>query len=665
MQKKSEKINKEILYHHNFLNWLDKAKMGYDTWGSSGPDVIFDDYSLLGEFKIKENKTSYKEAFIEIQKRKKAEFDINNFKNFFILTKDYIRVYDTKSVEWDNNDFKLYLSKYDFAQNCLVTFVNKEKDRKSFLEFVENNCNKISVDGHLSNVLDLLLSDELALNLMDAIMIISKLNDKPIYLRKVIVYNAGLSDEYSIEFKTHDDLNMVRSSLIEKYYVDNFEKVKEYIKHNYSSHLSDTKKSNLGKYYTPKFVVEYMKRMLENIITPDVTVMDIACGCGAFLEIFSDCHIIGRDIDYNAIDVLKTLGFVNIAVDNSLVNVNRDKYRLTDTDKLVIIGNPPYNDTTSKNKRFGTKRKTTPGMDIDPDIYAKDLGQSFLKAYAKLNPDYICILHPLAYLIKQSNFNSLKMFTQNYKLTRGVIFSSSNFPDLKGNTEFPVLIAFYEKGNMTYDYIKNFEFEILNNEKRYKLTNFETIDTIVNGEKYIRKYPTKKDRANIVKSDIDLYQYNIRDTNSLMSSGNLMCLNTTEDLNYVTVNFKELYKYSYLNMYKAYFKNDYLVGNLSPLININEYEQNIDLQNLMIIGTILKNRHRLSCFDYTNKNSFIYTKFLVSDFRRLSKEYKGDFNFYEAFLKIIDNEDLSDIDKIYDLISEYFYKMKINFGLVE
>lgn len=33
----------------------------------------------------------------------------------------------------------------------------------------------------------------------------------------------------------------------------------------------------------------------------------------------------------------------------------------------------------------------------------QDLGRAFLKAYATLQPDYICLLHPLAYLTKASN----------------------------------------------------------------------------------------------------------------------------------------------------------------------------------------------------------------------------------------------------------------------
>lgn len=652
-----EKKNKEILYHHKFLTWLDIAEINYDTWGSSGPDVIFDDFDILGEFKIDESKTSYKNALIEIQKRTKEEFQIRNYKHFFILTKEYIRIYKTDTIDWENDDFKTYATNFDYVKNSYAVFKNNEDNRNSFIDFVKNNFNKISVDAHMDEVLDLLLSEELDLTVMDAIIIVSNLNSTPVFLKNSIVYNAGNDNEYAIVFKSKNGLENVKKRLINKYYINDLKKVREYIKHNYSSHLSDTKKSNLGKYYTPKFIVEIMKDKMNKLIDSDTYVLDLACGCGAFLEIFDDCHTYGRDIDQNAIDVLSILGIPNIAQDNSLVNVSREKYNISDDADIIIIGNPPYNDVTSKNKRFGTNAKSETGIEIDADISSKDLGQCFLKAFSKLEPKYICVLHPLAYLIKPTNFKNLKVLTDKYKLKEGIIFSSSHFPDLSGNTEFPIVIAIYEKGSMDYEYIKNFRFNILNSEKTFILSNFETIDTIYNEKKYINKYPIKKDEKHIQKSDIDLYQYNIRDTNSLMSSGNLMYISTTDNLNYVTVNFKDLYKYSYLNMYRFYFKNHYLIGNLSPLINISEYENDKTLHDLMIIGTILKNKHRIKCFDYTDKSSIIYTKFLINDYKRKAKAYSEQINFYQLFIDIVENGKTENEEKIFELISDYFNKL--------
>lgn len=655
--------DKEIKYHHIFLTWLDDANIKYDSWGAAGPDVLFEDFDIIGEFKIEENKTSYKNAFKEIQSRKNPKFNIKNFKHFFILTKKYIRIYETNTIDWDNQNFNNYISNFDYIKESKTVFLNNEKDKNKFLEYIQANCNKISVDAHMSDVLDLLLSDELDISIMDAIIIITKLNENPIFLKNKIIYNPSEDNEYEIVFKSKEVLDTVKKRLINKYYIKNINNVKEYIKFNYSSHLSDQKKSNLGKYYTPKSVVKLVKDQIQLFLNNDTYVMDLACGCGAFMEIFDDCHIYGRDIDENAIGVLEILGIKNVDTDNSLVNVCREKYNISNDADLIIVGNPPYNDTTSKNKRFGTNAKTVTDIEIDADIYSKDLGQSFLKAYAKLNPNYICVLHPLSYLIKPNNFKSLKNFTNNYKLIKGTLFSSTEFPDLRNNTPFPIVIALYEKGSMDYNYIQNFKFDILNEKESFTLSKFQTIDEIINGKKYINKYPKiYRDQNNIKKiekSDINLYQYNFRDTNSIKSSGNLMYLANNNNLNYCTVNFCDLYKYSYINMYKLFFENNYLIGNLSAIIDINEYENNKDLQNLMIIGTILKNCKRIKCFDYQDKNSLLYTKFLINDFKKAAKNYTNTPNFYNIFIDIVNgNVEEEESIIIYQLIKDYFNKLK-------
>ena len=95
-------------------------------------------------------------------------------------------------------------------------------------------------------------------------------------------------------------------------------------------------------------------------------------------------------------------------------------------DDLIIIGNPPYNDTSSINKRYSTKAKSKRDPE-DPDIHCRDIGRSFLEAYAKLSPRYICVLHPLSFLIKRVNFQSMKYLNSNYVLEDAIIFKSSLF----------------------------------------------------------------------------------------------------------------------------------------------------------------------------------------------------------------------------------------------
>lgn len=629
------KSNPEIHLHSDFMKFFEENNIKNISWGSNGPDFYLEDFDTIGEAKREESKNMIKSAIKEVFDRKN-KFEIHQYNAFFIITPEYIRVYTNfkdvynwKELDIDNN----------------IRFSINEKD--AFLDYITNNCNKISVENHLEYILDLLMSNKVNLCIQDILTLILNLNSKFIFVKKGVYLNPNEENEIFIEIKEDDTLFEVKS-LLSKFKITDINKVKEYIKHNYSSHLPDTKKSNLGKYYTPESLVLLVKKMLQPYTNINTIFMDIACGCGAFLELFDDCKIIGRDIDVQAVEVLNLLNFKNIAFDNSLVNVCREKYNLKNSDSIVIVGNPPYNDITSKNKRYGTNCKTSTNIEIDADIKSRDLGVSFLKAYAKLNPDYICVLHPLSYLIKESNFKNLQFFKDNYKLKEGIIFSSREFKDLSKTTEFPILVALYEKGNMDYEYIKNFNFKVLNDEKIFKLNNFKTIDG------FIKKYPTKIDSNNIKKSDIDLYMYNIRDTNSLISSGNLQILDNTNNLNYITVMYEDLYKYAYLNCYKHLFNNNYIFGNLSPIVNQEELENNEYIRDLFIIGCILKNQ-RFSIFNIDNKNSIIYTKFLINDYKRKSKSLSSEvFNIYQSFINYTETKNEIYSEEIFNIIKEYF-----------
>ena len=128
---------------------------------------------------------------------------------------------------------------------------------------------------------------------------------------------------------------------------------------------------------------------------------------------------------------------------------------------MFIIGNPPYNDTTSI-IRSSIKQDN---LRIDDDIKTRDYGMSFLLSYAKLNADVICVLHPLSYLIKKSNFNLLKKFSKSYRLLDGVVIDSSTFKETSKGISFPIIIALYikNKDGMSYEYIKDFNFKTIDN----------------------------------------------------------------------------------------------------------------------------------------------------------------------------------------------------------
>jgi hypothetical protein len=343
-----------------------------------------------------------------------------------------------------------------------------------------------------------------------------------------------------------------------------------------AEHLPKNERIQLGSYYTPeklvKLVHEFIKPYIENK-KKDVILFDSAGGCGAFL--FDMRHYDYRiaDCDLEACKFLKKhFGRHNIFHTNSLKGGNRDKYLIPSSAFLIMIGNPPYNDTTSE---FKSGKK---GQNIcDEDLYDRDIGVSFLKSYHKLNADVVCVLHPLSYLIKEANFKRLRDFKDNYKLIRGEIFSSALFHGT-GKGKFPILVALYEKNpsGMTFEYIRQFQFDILNKDKKFILSEYKTTDG------YINKYPPRKN--DVQKSPIGLYYYTFRDLNSLKKNTSFF---TKEHPNGIVVTLENFYKYSYLYSVKSLFnlEDAWLYGNLSPLVHIEDVEQNKKLYILYAIKT--------------------------------------------------------------------------------
>ena len=483
---------------------------------------------------------------------------------------------------------------------------------------------KIEIKSFLDNELSLLYQNSNIEHLKVIRVLINF--DKPItFLKECVVINQDNDNEVTLQCDNVTK-NYIKG-LIQKFYTKNINDIKSTIIHNWSHYQIDSRKSSLGKYYTPPHLVNLAKEHAKEFLKqyPKAYVLDTCAGCGAFLEGFKEYNIVGRDVDNEAVEILQELGYQHIASDNSLTNSKRDKYSIGVNDKLIIVGNPPYNDTTSKNKRFGTNQKEKQNFDIDAEFKTKDLGMSFLKHYASLNPDSIIVLHPLAYLIKKANFNKLGNFAKNYKLVNAVIFSSKEFGDAikEHKTQFPVVCAKYAKGEMDYDFIKNFRFNVFSENFTFCIKTIPTID-----DYGIRKYPATKDMQK--ESDIGLYHYNIRDSNSLFTSGNISEHN--DKSNCITVNFVSFYQYAYLNCYRRYFSNNYLVGNISPLCN-KQLLNNEQFRDFCIMDTIINNQ-RLRVLQPNNHKSFLNTKFVINDFRRKTTNHK----LYSLFVAWIETQ---------------------------
>lgn len=389
---------------------------------------------------------------------------------------------------------------------------------------------------------------------------------------------------------------------------------------NKSKHLPKEKQIQLGSYYTPEELVNKVYEYIQPYILKNkgnIIIFDNAAGCGAFVIGMKKYDYRAADCDARAYEFLKEhLDNKKVFCTNSLIDVSREKYNIPNDSFLIMIGNPPYNDTTSEFKN-GQKGKNL----CDKDLFDRDLGVSFLKSYNKLEADVVCILHPLSYLIKETNFKRLKTFKDNYRLNKGIIFSSSWFSKT-GSIKFPIIIGLYERNEkgMDFDHIRNFNFSILESEDKFKLSKYETTDG------FIDKYPPRKNGLKV--SPIGLYYYTFRDFNSLRKNTSFMI---KQHYNGIIVTIQNLYKYAYLNALKNLFwtNNIWLYGNLSPLINKNMLKKN---KNIYIEHAIQTN---LAFKNIDKKIIQNIAKYYGIDLNRLTDINKLEVEITKQFNKLI------------------------------
>ena len=148
------------------------------------------------------------------------------------------------------------------------------------------------------------------------------------------------------------------------------------------THLDHKNTINLGSFYTPKFCVEKAYQLLENQVDlNEFLLLDNSCGYGDFF--IKPLKYLGADIDCQALK--KVNKNIQTICTNSLYQVSRKKYNITDNENLIIIGNPPYNDKTSI-IRNNIKQDL---FQIDENLKHRDLGISFLRSYSILQPEFI------------------------------------------------------------------------------------------------------------------------------------------------------------------------------------------------------------------------------------------------------------------------------------
>lgn len=307
------------------------------------------------------------------------------------------------------------------------------------------------------------------------------------------------------------------------------------------AHLGYKDRVNLGSYYTPSDFVELGWELIKPHIDSKTTIIDTACGYGAFLKNslidYGQSDTIGCDIDEDAINIArKNTDKVRFYQKNSLHNVSRENFGISQQSiKLIVVGNPPYNDRTSLIRHKIKKVE----FEIDADIVSRDLGISFLRSYNKLQADFICVLHPLSYLIKQTNFKHLKEFTENYKLVDGILISSGEFPESAKHTPFPIIIAMYQRDTLGMEYsdVRSFVFRTVDR-KSFCLSDFEYVTN------YITKYPSKQHQP---IPDESLFFWTMRDINALKRNRTFV---QNYSSNTIVIDKTKLDYYAYVDVFK-------------------------------------------------------------------------------------------------------------------
>jgi len=330
------------------------------------------------------------------------------------------------------------------------------------------------------------------------------------------------------------------------------------------SHLDHTDTVNLGSFYTPDNIVNIVYQLIAKYVpkAQDYFLLDTSCGYGGFLR--GGCaqfgKTVGADIDADAVRMAKQNSNAgHVFHHNSLSGVSRAQYGLDKHAKIIVVGNPPYNDTTSMIRSRIKQEK----FERDADIASRDLGISFLLSYNKLAADFVCVLHPLSYLIKKANFEALGAFKNNYTLTDGVIISSGVFSATSKTTSFPIIIAFYERtlSGMTYNDIARYKFTT-DSGRTFTIGGYDAIGN------YISKYPNHK---TVAQADTATYFYTMRDINALKRTATFLDKETT---NAVRVTKDKLPYYCYVDVFKDYIPHiPYYFGNSDIMIDHDRFRE--------------------------------------------------------------------------------------------
>ena len=345
-------------------------------------------------------------------------------------------------------------------------------------------------------------------------------------------------------------------------------------------HLSRRDTVNFGAYYTRPRLVGLAYKMLSRHCgdLATYTLLDSSCGYGSFLahpDAENASARVGADIDAEALAVARREApDIRVVRRNSLLESTRADYAIASDARLIIVGNPPYNDTTAL---AGRAEKSGAAPHIAPRYKTRDLGISFLRSYADLSPDFVCVLHPLSYLIKKTNFAALGEFTRSYALADALTVSSGEFDGTaKGKTFFPIVLALYKRvtGGMKWEDISDFSFKT-DCGKSFRVSDFTPLGEFVSFYPNAAKVPLEKTVARF---------FTMRDINALRRSRTFIDYDGPHTIRIIR---KDLKYYRYAAVFKQYTRHiPYYFGNFPVFIDAPEFEKIRD--NFMKAGAAPK-----------------------------------------------------------------------------
>jgi len=134
---------------------------------------------------------------------------------------------------------------------------------------------------------------------------------------------------------------------------------------------------------------------------------------------------------------------------------------------------------------------------------------------------------------------------------------------------------------------------------------------------FIRSMTPTKAMAKV--STLGLYQYNFRDINFVLSSGNLTAAQSDST---IPVEMGTFGHYAYINCLKRHFVSDFVVGNLSPLVRQADFLDN-DFVDACIYDAIMGNEHRLKPFERSNAASLVLTQGILADAMKKAVAWTG------------------------------------------